>query len=117
MESDEESPQRAAFRFTLPCRVSYKVEGETARASLLDVSLVGVSVENAEPRPPTGTRCRLRLHLGEEDEPVDVEVQVIRHTESGFAGRFVNLAGGSAIQLWDRIAEAAKRRIRAVVRS
>ena len=42
---------------------------------------------------------------------------MVRHTESGFAGQFVNLAGGSAIKLWDRIAEAAKHRIRAAVSS
>ncbi len=115
MDSHAELSQRAAFRFTLSCQVSYAVEGVTVRASLLDVSLEGVSVEDAEPRPPVGAQCRLKLHLGEEEEPIDLEVEVVRHTESGFAGQFVNLAGGSAIRLLDRIAEAAKRRIRAVV--
>ena len=57
----------------------------------------------------------LRLHLGEEDEPIDVDVAVIRNFENGFAGRFVDLSGESAIALWDRIAAVAKSKIRSVV--
>ena len=115
MESEEEHPQRAAFRFTLPCQVSYPVGGKTAQASLLDVSLEGVSVSGASECPPVGTEARVRLHLGEDEEPIDVDVEVVRHLENGFAGRFVNLSGESAIALWDRIAAVAKSKIRSVI--
>ena len=58
MESDPEFPQRGAFRFTLPCHVSYEIEGETAHATVLNVSLVGVGVGNASKLPFIGTTCR-----------------------------------------------------------
>ena len=117
MESEEDVPRRAAFRFTLPCQVSYSVGGKTAQASLLDVSLEGVSVTGTSQCPPVGTESRLRLHLGDDEKPIEVEVEVIRHLENGFAGRFVNVSGESAIALWDRITAVAKSNIRSVIDS
>jgi hypothetical protein len=112
MAAADETPQRAAFRFTLSGEVSYTLDGENGRATLTDVSMDGVSVDQAENRPALGSRPHLSLRLDDGSEPVDIEVEVVRHTETGFAGRFVGLGRDRAIELWERIAEAAKQRLK-----
>ncbi len=108
MDRDDSKPTRAAFRFRLPCSVEFKVGQGRGRAFLLDISTDGVRVEEADHRLEAGQVTSLILNLAEDAEPVEVEIEVVRQTETGFAGRFVNLDRTVAFQLWDSIVAALK---------
>ena len=111
VESNDYKTPRARFRFKMPCPVSYRVEGAVAQASVLDISPDGVRVEEATHALRTGARTRMTLRLAEDGDPIELEVEVIRQADRGFAGRFVNLDRELAQQLWDGIAAAAKARL------
>lgn len=111
MDTDPGPRGRTAFRFRLPCTVRYDVYGEAASATLLDISAGGISVEKASHPLPTDSTAEMQLHFADGVDPIDVEVQVVRQTPRGFAGRFVNLRGQRAIRLWDHLTEALKAQI------
>ncbi len=108
MEAEEEARGRSAFRFKLPCSVHYQADGESGRGNLLDISAGGVNIEKATHPLPLRSHAQLSLHFGDEGDPVQVQIEVVRQTGSGFAGRFVNLHGKHAVQLWNRLTEALK---------
>ncbi len=111
MDRDGSKPTRAAFRFRLPCSVEFEVGQDRGRAFMLDISTDGVRVEEADLRLEAGQVTKLILNLSEDAEPVEVEIEVVRQTETGFAGRFVNLDRQVAFRLWDSIVAALKCRM------
>ncbi len=103
----EESPRgRSAFRLRLPCTVVYRADGQTACGTLRDISAAGISVEKVSHELPNQAQAVLELHFSDSLAPIEVEVEVVRQTSSGFAGRFVNLGGKRAVMLWDQLTAA-----------
>ncbi len=111
MNSDAGKTTRARFRFKLPCPVYYSVDDGRGQAHLFDISPDGVRVAEASRPLAPGSRTRLSVQLREGADPLELEVEVTRQTETGFAGCFVNLDKQLAHQLWDGIAAAAKARL------
>ena len=108
MEAEDEARGRSSFRFKLPCSVQYQTEEGSGSGSLLDISAGGVNIEKATHALPLRSHAQLSLHFGDACDPVQVQIEVVRQTANGFAGRFVNLHGKHAVQLWDRLSEALK---------
>jgi hypothetical protein len=104
------SSQRVAFRFRLPCPISYSAGDASGQASLVDISAAGVRIEGATSRLQPGTRVRLNLRLGDELELTEAEAEVIRQTETGFAARFVEMDRELTLHLLNLIGEAEKSR-------
>ncbi len=102
---------RSRFRFKLPRPVTYSVEDTMVEGMLCDISTGGAQIESKGECPKAGDRTVLHLQLSEELDPMDLEMEVTRETENGFAGRFLEVSAPLVFRLSKKIADAATSRL------
>ena len=84
--------RRGAERYEIRTTVEFRCAILTGKGSLLDVSLSGARIEEAERRPLVGEQLRIVLPSGSPDKPDWLAGEVVRHTPTGgFAVRFLNV--------------------------
>lgn len=84
--------RRGAERYEIRTSVEFRCAILTGKGSLLDVSLSGARIEEAERRPLVGEQLRIVLPSGSPDKPDWLAGEVVRHTPTGgFAVRFLNV--------------------------
>ncbi len=103
---------RMRFRFKLPRPVFYTVEDTTAEGVLCDISTGGAMIETKDDRLKAGERTILRFQLFDDSEQIEVEMEVVRETEVGFAGRFHSVPSQLVFQLSRDVARSVKTRFR-----
>ena len=104
---------RSRFRFKLPCPVSFTVGDSSEEGVLVDISTGGAHIEAEQHGLKPGDRTQLQFQLEAKLEPIKVELEVVRETQSGFAGRFHQVPSRLVFQLSKEVAGAVKRRFRA----
>ena len=79
---------RRAPRIKVGLEVYYSSTREEGPAVLADVSSVGALLEQTQVRPRVGAKVGMTVFLPNGNERLQVDGQVIRHTEAGFAIEF-----------------------------
>jgi hypothetical protein len=85
--ADKRASQRIHVRFPVTF-TSHSTEG-TAYAQ--NISVTGALLEEADPPLLAGGKIRLRFSLFPDSLPIEIEAEVVRETEAGFAVRFSDL--------------------------
>jgi hypothetical protein len=92
--------------------VRYSVDGVEGRATVSDVSMTGVRLAYPSHVLVPGTVTRLALRLVEGGDPIDVAIEVARETNTGFAGRFIDVGPSLATRLATELNRALASRSR-----
>ena len=82
-----DGPQRAT-RERFPAHAFFTADGVEGRGVLVDLSVTGARIEKATNRVATGTSINLQIAVREDCFPMEIEAEVVRDTESGFAIEF-----------------------------
>ncbi len=92
--SDSAGEQRAAPRKTLRLSVLYGSSIPEQVAEVVNISISGALLTCAAPPPDAGTTVKVRFVASETDTTIEVDAQVIRHTDTGFAIHFSVMTTG-----------------------
>ena len=83
--------KRSAPRVKLRGPAEYRNSGVEGHGTVWDISASGALIENASERIEQGERVGLRSSFFPGSFDIELRGDVVRHTETGFAVRFVEL--------------------------
>ncbi len=84
--------RRVALRFQVRAPVEYE-DSTSGHGLTWDISLSGVRIENASAPVGLGTTLELRFSFFPGSFETPLGGNVVRHTDSGFAAKFISLQG------------------------
>lgn len=92
--SESAGEQRAEPRKSVCAGVVYRSGKQEEGAEVVNISLSGALLKCAAPPPDEGTIVEVRFDSPETGTTIEVNAQVIRHTEPGFAIHFSEVTTG-----------------------